>query len=97
MVLTRISRRLNPYIYLVGVLSSQTIFGGAFENEPAAVEAAIKTRHKAKLGKVEAIVGFAFTVGCEETETMTAEQVTPCDRSDEALIESGCLQDGSQV
>ena len=53
----------------------QTIYGGVFDNEIAAVEAAIKTRHKTKLGKVEAVVGFAFTVGTEETDAMTSKQV----------------------
>lgn len=53
----------------------QTTYGGAFDNEKAAVEAAIKTKHKAKLGKVEAVVGFAFTVGAEETDAMASKQV----------------------
>lgn len=39
------------------------------------MEAAIKTKHKTKLGKVEAIVGFSFTVGTEETDAMTSKQV----------------------
>lgn len=51
-------------------------FGGTFESERAAVEAAIKTRHTAKLGKVEAVVGLAFTVGAEETDAMASKQVT---------------------
>lgn len=51
------------------------IYGGTFDNEKAAVEMAIKTKHKTKLGKVEAIVGFAFTVGTEETDAMASKQV----------------------
>lgn len=51
------------------------MYGGAFDNENAAVEAAIKSRHKAKLGKVEAVVEFAFTVGVEETDAMASKQV----------------------
>lgn len=53
----------------------QTIYGGTFDNENAAVEAAIKTRHKAKLGKIEAVDDFAFTVGAEETDAMVSKQV----------------------
>lgn len=56
-------------------LNTQTIYGGNFDNENAAVEAAIKTRHKAKLGKVEAVDDFAFTVGTEETDAMASKQV----------------------
>lgn len=56
-------------------MNVQTVYGGAFDNENAAVEAAIKTRHKAKLGKVEAVVEFAFTVGVEETDAMASKQV----------------------
>ena len=57
--------------------SEQTIYGGIFDNENAAVEAAIKTRHKAKLGKIEAIDDLAFTVGTEETDAMASKQVIP--------------------
>lgn len=53
----------------------QEIYGGAFESEKAAIEAAIKAKHKSKLGKVEAVVGFAFTVGSEETDAMASKQV----------------------
>lgn len=59
------------------MLKTQTrqIYGGTFDNENAAVEAAIKTRHKAKLGKIEAVDNFAFTVGTEETDAMASKQV----------------------
>ncbi|CAM9663007.1 unnamed protein product [Ectocarpus sp. 4 AP-2014] len=56
------------------VVGTKTVYGGAFDNENAAVEAAIKSRHKAKLGKVEAVVEFAFTVGVEETDAMASKQ-----------------------
>ncbi|CAM9947978.1 unnamed protein product, partial [Ectocarpus sp. 13 AM-2016] len=56
------------------VAGTKTVYGGAFDNEKAAVEAAIKSRHKAKLGKVEAVVEFAFTVGVEETDAMASKQ-----------------------
>lgn len=52
------------------------MYGGNFDNENAAIEAAIKTKHKSKLGKVEAVVGFSFTVGTEETDAMTSKQVS---------------------
>lgn len=39
------------------------------------MEAAIKSRHKAKLGKVEAVVDFAFTVGTEESDAFASKQV----------------------
>ncbi|CAM9258818.1 unnamed protein product, partial [Laminaria digitata] len=56
------------------IAGGNTIYGGVFDNESAAVEAAIKTRHKTKLGKVEAVVGFEFTVGTEEADAMTSKQ-----------------------
>ncbi|CAM9889073.1 unnamed protein product, partial [Sphacelaria rigidula] len=52
----------------------QEVYGGAFDDEKKAVEAAIIAKHKAKLGKVEAITGFAFTVGTEETDAFTSKQ-----------------------
>lgn len=57
------------------LLEFQEMYGGNFDNEAAAVEAAIKTRHKTKLGKVEAVDDFAFTVGVEETDAMASKQV----------------------
>eukprot|EP00903_Cladosiphon_okamuranus_P017842 g16420.t1 len=56
------------------IVGGQTVYGGTFDNENAAVEAAIKTRHKAKLGKIEAVDDFAFTVGTEETDAMASKQ-----------------------
>lgn len=64
----------------------QTVYGGTFDNENAAVEAAIKTRHKAKLGKVEAVVDFAFTVGPEETDAMASKQVSRCAMLDRRMF-----------
>lgn len=58
------------------LLGMQTIYGGNFDNEAAAVEAAIKTRHKTKLGKVEAVDNFAFTVGVEEADAMASKQAS---------------------
>lgn len=51
------------------------MYGGNFDNENAAIEAAMKTKHKSKLGKVEAVVAFLFTVGTEETDAMASKQV----------------------
>ncbi|CAM9417452.1 unnamed protein product, partial [Hapterophycus canaliculatus] len=56
------------------IVGGKTTYGANFDNENAAVEAAIKTKHKAKLGKVEAVVDFAFTVGTEETDAMASKQ-----------------------
>lgn len=40
------------------------------------MEAAIKSRHKTKLGKVEAVDNFAFTVGIEESDAMASKQAS---------------------
>lgn len=52
----------------------QVTYGSGFVNEKAAIEAAIKAEHTTNLGKVQAVVGFAFTVGTEETDAMVYQQ-----------------------
>ena len=67
-ILVNLSRRL--YIRR----DRKTTYGGTFNNERDAVKAAIRARHKTRLGMVEAVVGFTFTVGTDETNGMASKQ-----------------------
>ncbi|CAM9387981.1 unnamed protein product [Chrysoparadoxa australica] len=46
---------------------THTTYGAGFGTEEAAVEAAIKARHRTKLGSVEGISSIAITIGSEES------------------------------
>ncbi|CAM9555822.1 unnamed protein product [Discosporangium mesarthrocarpum] len=55
-------------------VQAKETYGGGFVDHSTAVEAAIRSRHKAKLGKIEAITKFCFTVGKKETEAFNSSQ-----------------------